>query len=97
MRNIAKVGLVALALTGGALLSTGEAMADNVTVGVSSNGIAFGYSDGYWDREQKWHNWRNEQEAARWRRGNREHYFDRKHNDEHDEGWRDHDRWWQHR
>jgi hypothetical protein len=30
-------------------------------------GIAFGYSDGYWDREHRWHGWRDAQEAAAWR------------------------------
>ncbi len=97
MRHAVKIALVAFALTGAALLPNGTATAADVTVGVNSGSIAFGYSDGYWDRDHAWHNWRNEQEASRWREGNREHYFDRKHAEERNEGWRDDDRYWQRR
>ena len=82
---------LALAL-GGAVL---PAQAADVTVAVGPPGIAFGYSDGYWDRTHNWHQWRDAQEAARWREQNREHYYARRHDAERDLGWREADRYWE--
>jgi hypothetical protein len=69
-------------------------MADNVSVGIGGGGIAFGYNDGYWDRGHSWHEWKNHDEADHFRAENRDHYFDRKHDAEKDQGWRDSDRYW---
>jgi hypothetical protein len=93
VRNTTKAILVAAAIVGGSLTGA-PAMADNVAVGVSPGGIAFGYNDGYWDRDRNWHGWKNHEEAEHFRAENREHYFDRKHDDEKDKGWRDSDRYW---
>jgi len=84
------------ALIGGSLLAGIPAMAADVIVGVGPGGIAFGYNDGYWDRGHNWHAWRNHEEAERWRAENREHYFAWKHNRDHDKGWRESDRYWDH-
>ena len=97
MKTTLKAALVSLALAGGTLALGAQmapAMADSVTVGVGNGGIAFGYSDGYWDRAHSWHAWRDEREAARWREENREHYYAWKHDRDHDHGWRDRDRYW---
>jgi hypothetical protein len=71
-------------------------MADNVTVAVSPGGVAFGYSDGYWDRDHHWHAWRNHEEAARFQAENRAHYYNYKHDRDKDHGWHN-DRYWDHR
>jgi hypothetical protein len=67
------------------------AAAESVTI--DTGGIAFGYSDGYWDRGHQWHQWRDQREAQAWREKNAEHYYDRRHDREKDGGWRD-DSWW---
>jgi hypothetical protein len=61
-------------------------------IGVS--GVAFGYSDGYWDRNHQWHGWRDQQEADAWRAQNPGHYYDRPHVQESNAGWHDSDQWW---
>jgi hypothetical protein len=97
MRHGIKAALVAVALAGGSLAATAPAeAAENVTIAAGPGGIAFGYSDGYWDRDHHWHKWRNREEAAHWREENREHYFDRRHDRDHDQGWREGDRYWEH-
>jgi hypothetical protein len=56
--------------------------------------IAFGYSDGYWDRSHQWHQWRDRQQAEAWQRQNAAHYYDRRHDQDRDTGWRDSDQYW---
>ncbi len=93
MRKLITPALIALALAGGSFAANRPALADNVTVDIGGGGIAFGYRDGYWDRNHAWHAWRNRQEAARWRAENREHYYARRHDREVGGGWRE-ERWW---
>jgi hypothetical protein len=81
-----------LALAGGSLTLSHPAVAE-VSIGIGGGGIAFGYNDGYWDREHNWHRWRNRAEARRWRAENREHYFGWRHDRDRDLGWRE-ERWW---
>jgi len=89
-----RIILLAAALVAGPMAVSDSAKADNVTVGVYPGGIAFGYTDGYWDRDHRWHRWANRRAAAAWRAENREHYYAWRHNHRrHDDGWRD-DRWW---
>ena len=58
MRIIMASALLGVSLAMAPAVHTNQALAaDNVTVGVGNGGIAFGYSDGYWDRSRKWHNW----------------------------------------
>ena len=95
METSIKTALVAFALAA-ASLAVAPAMAQNVTVGVGPGGIAFGYSDGYWDQGHRWHAWANAQEAARWRAANRAHYYAWKHDRDHGDGWRERDLYWEH-
>lgn len=95
MTGIFKAAMVAFALGGGSVVAGAAgapAMAADVTVAVP--GIAFGYNDGYWDRERNFHEWRDRQEADRFRAENRDHYYERKHDEEKDHGWRESDRYW---
>ena len=97
MHRTIKTAVVVLALAGGSLAVVGSsAMADNVTIGIGSGGFAFGYSDGYWDRDHNWHGYKDQAEAERFRAENRDHYYDRKHDEEANAGWRDNERWWEH-
>jgi hypothetical protein len=95
MRIPIKTALVALAVAGGSIAASHSVLAENVTVAVvPAGGIAFGYTDGYWDRERKWHAWRNAQDAAAWRAEHREHYYEWRHDRDPDQGWRE-ERWWE--
>lgn len=81
----------------GSVVTETPATAAEVTVGVSPGGIAFGYQDGYWDRQRNWHAWQSHEEHERWRHANRAHYYAWHHDRDHDHGWRDHDRYWERR
>ncbi len=96
MNRKLNVALIAIALAGGALTAGAPAKADSVTIGVYPGGIAFGFADGYWDRDHHWHAWERREDAEHFRAENREHYFDRKHDEDHDAGWRESDRYWEH-
>jgi len=95
MEKIIKAALVAVSIAAGSL-AVQSAMAQNVTVGIGPGGIAFGYTDGYWDTGHRWHAWASAEEAARWRAANRAHYYAWKHDRDRDEGWRERDHWWEH-
>ena len=95
MANSSKAVLTALVFASAVGLAV-PALAANVTVGVGPGGIAFGYSDGYWDTGHRWHAWASAAEAAQWRAANRAHYYAWKHDRDPGAGWRDKDRWWEH-
>ena len=65
----------------------------DVAVTFDTGRVAYGYNDGYWDRSHAWHTWPNDAAHREYRERNREHYFDQKHDRDHDMGWRS-DRWW---
>ena len=97
MRIIVATALIGLSLATASGTATNQALAaDNVTVGIGHGGIAFGYSDGYWDRGHQWHNWENKEATDRFRAENKAHYYDRKHDGDPAAGWRDSDRYWEH-
>ena len=79
---------------GGMALATALPAAAATDIRIGDRDIAFGYSDGYWDREHGWHRWRDQREAAEWRREHREHYYTWKHDRDRDKmGWRE-EHWW---
>jgi hypothetical protein len=96
MKNAMIIAAGALALGLGSFAISPPASADHVTVAVGAPAIAFGYSDGYWDRDRRWHTWKDRDEAENFRRDYREHYYDWRHDRDHDRdlGWRDEDHWW---
>ena len=89
---------IGLALIAGAVALGTPAMPvaarENVTISVNPGGIAFGYSDGYWDRDHHWHRWSNQADAEWYREHYRDHYYARRHDRARDHGWREADRWW---
>src|ERR1035437_4897548 len=66
MKPMIKASLVALALAGVPVVASVPAAAA-VDFSLSLGNAAFGYSDGYWDRDHHWHNWRNKAEASYFR------------------------------
>lgn len=94
MNKSIKLALATLAFGGAIAAVQAPALADHVTVAVGVPGIAFGYNDGYWDRDHAWHAWKDRDEAARWRAEHADHYYDYRHDRDRGQGWRDADRWW---
>jgi len=95
MNRIIKTALIASALAGAPLLASAPAMAA-VDLSVDLGNAAFGYSDGYWDRDHHWHAWRNRQEAEYFRTHYGDHYYAVRHDrdrKDRDKGWRN-ERWW---
>ena len=86
--------LVALAVLG--LSAAVMPAAAEVNISIDPGSIAFGYRDGYWDRDHHWHAWRNRSDADWYRSHYAEHYYDRPHGHEHEGDWRGDDRWWEH-
>lgn len=97
MATVLKASFIVLSLVSApvAFAVAPAVAADNVTISAGPGGFAFGYTDGYWDRDRKWHEWRNREEAEHFRAENREHYYERKHDREREGGWRDSDRYWE--
>jgi hypothetical protein len=95
MRGTIKIALVALAFAGAPLMAAHPASAQ-VAVSVNGGGIAFGYTDGYWDTAHAWHPWGSPAEAAAWRDAHHDHYYEYKHDRDHDQGWRESEHWWEH-
>jgi hypothetical protein len=90
--------IIVLGLAGASLAISTPASAQDVGVGVHVGGvgvgigiglgnIAFGYQDGYWDRNHQWHNWQNDQELRDYRNAPNNHYYDWKHDRDSDQGW----------
>jgi len=89
MKAFEKTARLALVLAGGLALAS-------CVVAAPREEVAFGYSDGYWDRSHHWHAWASPDDAARFRAANRGHYYDRPHAADRDQGWRDNDQYWDH-
>ncbi len=87
-----KGALVALVMAGASIAATPPASAANVTVSVDPGNIAFGYSDGYWDRGHQWHRWAKPADARAYRSANKEHYVAHRHTAEKDGGY--HSEYW---
>ncbi len=98
MSQISKGAFLALALSGSVAavgLATNSAQADSAVISIGPGpGIAYGYNDGYWDRDHKWHDWRDREEAEKWRAENRDHFYAWNHDRDRDMGWRESDHWW---
>jgi len=48
-----------------------------------------GYADGYYDRDRRWHGWRNDNERNWFRQSHRDRYFDVRHDRDRDRNRRD--------
>jgi hypothetical protein len=57
-------------------------------VNVEFGGIVYGYSDGYWDKTHSWHRWDNATQPARYKAERPGSYYNVRHNQELNDGWR---------
>jgi hypothetical protein len=96
VKHIIKGALIALALAAAPVITTTPAAAAT-DFSITLGNAAFGYSDGYWDRDHHWHNWRNKAESQYFREHYKEHYVASRHDrdrKDHDQGWRN-EKWWE--
>ena len=82
MPSILKTGVLALALAGGL---SGIAYADSITF--STGNVAIGYSDGYWDRQHAWHEWRRTEDRRAYQAEKNAEYHEWRHDRDRDMGW----------
>ena len=78
-------------------LAAGPAALAGCVVAPGGGEVAFGYNDGYWDRDHHWHAWADAQQAARFRDSNGSHFYNRRHDEDRNQGWNDNDRYWERR
>jgi hypothetical protein len=95
MKRTIQAVLVTAAVALAAPVFTPVAARADVSVTFDSGHVAYGYQDGYWDRDHAWHVWPNGDAAKAYREKNAEHYYDRRHDADKDAGWRG-DSWWEH-
>jgi len=62
---------------------------DNIGVTVTFGGAAFGYDDGYYDSDRRWHQWRDDDERAWYEQNNRDTYYRMNRDDDRDDFRRD--------
>jgi hypothetical protein len=89
-----QAALVAALLAAGSLTPLAPAHAA-VAIQFDSGNVAFGYSDGYWDRAHHWHRWPNTAARNDWHAHNHAHYYTHNHTHDRGAGWRS-DHWWDH-
>ena len=92
MRIPASSAILGLLVAGALIGQAPSAMADHVSISVDPGSIAFGYSDGYWDRAHQWHPWASPADARWYRSHYHSHYFAHHHDHDRDGGWRH--EWW---
>ena len=100
VKTIMKAALVVAALgSAAALFSTPASAYSDVSVQFNAGDVAFGYRDGYYDRDRRWHRWDNDDDYYYYRRHYGRYYHDYDH--DRDDYWRshyrydyDHDRDW---
>ena len=92
MRLFANGAVLGLAIAGAVAALPPPATAAHVSISVDPNAIAFGFSDGYWDRDHHWHRWASPADARWYRMHYRSHYYGHRHDRDHDGGWRH--EWW---
>ena len=96
MKKLITGAFVAFALTAAPVIVSAPAAA-GVDFSISLGNAAFGYADGYWDRDHHWHAWRNKEEAQYFQTHYGEHYYAVRHDNDRkdrDKGWRN-ERWWE--
>jgi len=67
MKTSLKILLAAAALSAASLAATAPASAQPTSFSFRVGDVAMGFNDGYYDRDHRWHHWRNAREH-RWYR-----------------------------
>jgi hypothetical protein len=89
MKNFRIAAIVVGAMAGLNFASMAPAQASEpFRFSFDTGAVAFAYSDGYWDRDQRWHGWRNAREAREYRARHGQNYKAVRHTRERNRGWR---------
>ena len=78
---MATSALCALGVAATALPAAARATVD---FSVSLGDVQFGYDDGYYDNDRRWHDWRNDDERDRYRQSHNDSYYQMSHSDDRD-------------
>jgi hypothetical protein len=81
--------IIALSVVGGMLAIQAPVNAQGFGISLDVGNVAFGYRDGYWDRDHHWHQWRNQDEARYYRNAPGNRYNDYRHDRDSNQGWQD--------
>src|SRR5665213_3801415 len=73
------LGMVAIA-TPAAARQTG-----GITFSITLGNVVFGYSDGYYDQNRRWHRWRNAQERMWYQANHRDSFYNLRHDRDQDD------------
>lgn len=93
MKKLTLAAVLAATLTAGAVTSVATpAQAQAFSFSFNTGDVAFAYSDGYWDRNHRWHAWRNAREHREFRNKFGHMYNNSRHTRVRNQGWRDSDR-----
>jgi len=87
MQKTLKAAVIALALTGGAFATAGTANAE-ISISFNPGIVAYGYDDGYWDHNRRWHAWQHPGHRDTFRRTYSTRYYTGVHTRYRDYGWR---------
>lgn len=96
MKHIINGALIALALAAAPMAVAPAQARAAVDFSVSLGNAAFGFSDGYWDRDHHWHAYRSRAEGRYFRDHFKDHYIASRHNRDRKDrnmGWRE-EHWW---
>jgi hypothetical protein len=85
MKNTLKMALIASAICTAGFIGTVPASAQPTGFSFRVGDVAVAYSDGYYDRRNRWHHWRDAREHSWYRANYRDRYYARR-------GYRDRDR-----
>lgn len=81
MRSLVLATMCVVFLAGGAAAETGFSF--------DPASVRFGYADGYWDHEHRWHAWPNAREAREFHRQFQDRIYGYRHTRYPNDGWRD--------
>ena len=88
MRCTIKMALIAVAMGTSTLGLAAPVMAQVVVV-APAGGIAFGYSDGYWDHDHQWHRWQSTRHRQAYQHAEGAEYHAVRHTRAANQGWHD--------
>ena len=89
MKNLRIATAIAATLAALTFGNVSEARAaDSFSFSFKTGDVAFAYSDGYLDREPRWHSWRNSREHRNYRERYRDNYKAVRSSRERNRGWR---------
>jgi hypothetical protein len=89
MKNLCLATIALGAIAGVNLASMAPAQArDSFAFSFDTGAVAFAYTDGYWDKDRRWHSWRSQREAREYRTRYSHNYRGMRHTRARNRGWR---------